>query len=242
MMRKLYLLIGFGIYLTVLMGCGKTSRLTPQPTQPVEAPSAGMPNPASVNCEQQGGKLEIRDNANGQYGMCIFLDGSECDEWAFYRKECKPGDSKAAPAPVSSAKYTNDVYGFSFSQPDTWTAEDGNHSVTFHRQDYVLFIGYRWENEQLPPFRTGMPAGDFTDGGSFKLLGQDYPKKMLVFEGKTKVVEYGANIPANNLRLYIWLDDSSADYAALDIPIQIIAEANQILASFALTGGGTPYP
>jgi uncharacterized protein len=51
-----------------------------------------MPNPASVNCMEKGGSLEIRTEAAGQYGVCRFYNGSECDEWALYRGECKPGD------------------------------------------------------------------------------------------------------------------------------------------------------
>ncbi len=64
---------------------------TPQPTA---APSgqAGMANPASVHCEEHGGKVEMRTDANGGvYGVCIFPDGSECEEWKFFRGECKPG-------------------------------------------------------------------------------------------------------------------------------------------------------
>ena len=58
-------------------------------------PEAGMPNPASVFCEEKGYKLEIRTAADGsQQGFCIFPDGSECDEWAFYRGECAPGTPK----------------------------------------------------------------------------------------------------------------------------------------------------
>ena len=58
-----------------------------------ELDGAGLPNPASVYCEEQGGKLEIRTAADGtQHGVCIFPDGSECDEWAFYRGECGPVD------------------------------------------------------------------------------------------------------------------------------------------------------
>lgn len=50
---------------------------------------AGMANPAAVHCEEHGGKVEVRAAAGGdQYGVCIFADGSECDEWAFYRGEC----------------------------------------------------------------------------------------------------------------------------------------------------------
>lgn len=61
-------------------------------TQEPEEPGSGLPNPASVYCEQNGGKLEIReDSEGGQYGVCIFPDGSECDEWAYFRGECAPG-------------------------------------------------------------------------------------------------------------------------------------------------------
>ncbi len=50
-----------------------------------------LANPASVYCKEQGYDLEIRtDKESNQYGVCIFLDGSECEEWAYYRGECKP--------------------------------------------------------------------------------------------------------------------------------------------------------
>jgi putative hemolysin len=56
-------------------------------------PETQLPNPASVFCQENGGTLEIReDNANGQIGYCVFDDGSECEEWAFYRGECQPGE------------------------------------------------------------------------------------------------------------------------------------------------------
>jgi len=53
-------------------------------------------NPASVYCEDNKGRLEIRTNEQGQYGVCIFSDNSECEEWAYYRGECKPGQLKQA--------------------------------------------------------------------------------------------------------------------------------------------------
>lgn len=57
-------------------------------------PKADMPNPASKYCEENGGTVDIRTLIDGsQTGFCVFPDGSECDEWAFYRGECKPGDS-----------------------------------------------------------------------------------------------------------------------------------------------------
>jgi putative hemolysin len=56
---------------------------------PTASSKAGMANPASTFCVKNGYKIEIRKNADGsEYGVCIFNDGKECEEWAFYRKEC----------------------------------------------------------------------------------------------------------------------------------------------------------
>ena len=56
--------------------------------------NVGLANPASVYCINQSGKLDIRSDLDGnQYGVCIFKDGSECEEWKFFRGECKQGDS-----------------------------------------------------------------------------------------------------------------------------------------------------
>jgi hypothetical protein len=61
-----------------------------------------MPNPASVYCEEHGGRLTIRTgNEDGQYGVCIFSDDSECEEWAYLRDECKPGDAFATSVPTA---------------------------------------------------------------------------------------------------------------------------------------------
>jgi putative hemolysin len=45
-------------------------------------------NPASVFCEEHGGKLDIKDEVGGQVGYCTLPDGKVCEEWAFYRGEC----------------------------------------------------------------------------------------------------------------------------------------------------------
>lgn len=50
-------------------------------------------NPASVYCVDQGGTLDMRESSLGTYGVCIFSDGSECEEWEYFREECAMGDS-----------------------------------------------------------------------------------------------------------------------------------------------------
>ena len=68
------------------------------PITPSAQPAATMPNLASVYCSENGGTLAIRkDTQGGEYGVCTFADGSECEEWAFLRGECKPGDAPAQP-------------------------------------------------------------------------------------------------------------------------------------------------
>lgn len=65
----------------------------PTPNQTATEPAVGVANPASVYCEEQGGQLEIRTDEDGnEVGYCIFPDGSECEEWAFYRGECSPAN------------------------------------------------------------------------------------------------------------------------------------------------------
>ncbi len=56
----------------------------------VEEKQSGLPNPASQFCVEKGYELEIRTKPDGsQTGYCIFPDGSECEEWAYYRGECQ---------------------------------------------------------------------------------------------------------------------------------------------------------
>ncbi|MBP4042822.1 MULTISPECIES: putative hemolysin [Aeromonas] len=45
----------------------------------------GMANPASVYCGEQGGKVIIKQEANGAVGYCHLPDGQVAEEWAFYR-------------------------------------------------------------------------------------------------------------------------------------------------------------
>ena len=52
--------------------------------------AGAMPDPASVFCREMGYDIEIRrDEEGNEYGVCVFPDGSECDEWHYYCK-CEP--------------------------------------------------------------------------------------------------------------------------------------------------------
>ena len=51
-------------------------------------PVPGLPNPATAYCVELGYEWRIVENPEGQAGMCVFPDGTECDEWSFFEGEC----------------------------------------------------------------------------------------------------------------------------------------------------------
>lgn len=86
--------------LFLLMGIVFSASCTPR--QGSLTPEANMPNPASVHCEQNGGKLDLRHDASGGVvGMCVFPDGNECEEWAYFRSECNPGNVRMTIVPTA---------------------------------------------------------------------------------------------------------------------------------------------
>ena len=102
-MKKTFLIFSVCL-IFVLSGCGnfvansntnipKANTNTPEINTNTE-PTANIANPASANCIAKGGRLEIRKNKNGEYGVCLFEDNRQCEEWAFFRGQCPEGGVK----------------------------------------------------------------------------------------------------------------------------------------------------
>lgn len=79
------------------------------PAAPVAERIPGLANPASVHCKEQGGNLEMRQDDNGgTFAVCVFADGSECEEWTFFRGDCQPaGDQPAGSINPATAHRLN---------------------------------------------------------------------------------------------------------------------------------------
>ncbi|MGD8623894.1 MAG: DUF333 domain-containing protein [Anaerolineae bacterium] len=87
---KRYLLVLIIAGALLVAACGSEPTATPDAFEsPIDTA-----NPASVHCVEQGYELEIRTEEGGSVGYCIFDDGSECEEWAYYRGECEPGTNQ----------------------------------------------------------------------------------------------------------------------------------------------------
>jgi len=225
----------------LITACNSKQGIAPTETPP-NIPEANIPNPASVYCEEQGGKVEIRDTEAGQYGICIFPDGSGCDEWALFHGICKQGTKDTTPMEGITASYVNLNYGFTLNPSKAWTIDDRIDSLLLKRPGYCLFIGFRPIGQALPLFRTGMPAGEFVDGGEFQWLGSSAKKTLLVYEGQTMLVDFCQQdqegcLTAGDLNFVIWLEPctkNAEDYPESNIPVEEITEAQKVVESLRL--------
>jgi putative hemolysin len=65
-----------------------------------------LANPASQNCVARGGMLQIeRRPDGGQYGVCVFVDNYQCEEWALFRGECPVGGLRVTGYITAAARY-----------------------------------------------------------------------------------------------------------------------------------------
>lgn len=85
-MKKIFLvLIGCVVLVLIFFGFKNFSNKSAQ---------NNLANPASENCIKNGGTLEIRKNKMGEYGVCLFEDNRQCEEWALFRDQCPVGGLK----------------------------------------------------------------------------------------------------------------------------------------------------
>lgn len=148
------------LYVTpfLIASCGDTIA-TPDSLSPTETAVAGLPNPASVFCQENGGTIEMRQDDAGQYGVCVFADGSECEEWAYYRGECRHGESipgaeptaTAEPAPTAESEPTATAEPMPTTEPTAPSAAiDTGEWLLFEHPDYGFSFSYppHWTLEE----------------------------------------------------------------------------------------------
>lgn len=100
--RILKLVLAFCLVAT-MVSYAFTIKLQPVPAQ---KSTGQIANPASVNCHKQGGTLAIKKHSDGgEYGVCIFEDNRQCEEWAMFRGECPVGGIKIAGYITPAAQY-----------------------------------------------------------------------------------------------------------------------------------------
>jgi putative hemolysin len=93
--------------------------------------SAGMANPASVNCTKQGGTLSMETRGDeGQYGVCYFEDNRQCEEWALLRGDCPVGGVKVTGYVTPAGRYCA-ITGGAYKATGTSSAGTEQGTCTF---------------------------------------------------------------------------------------------------------------
>jgi putative hemolysin len=152
--EKMKRIFTFTIIMLALTAC-TSFRVQTSESAATEIPQPNMPNPASVYCDQNGNTHEIRTAADGsQSGVCVFPDGSTCDEWAYFRGECGTATQASGGGPGGSGGTSGDGSG-GYMPPGTteeiadwWgviksSAPGAQYDDYFERQDLgqILYFG-----------------------------------------------------------------------------------------------------
>ncbi|HOG91724.1 MAG TPA: DUF333 domain-containing protein [Smithella sp.] len=92
----------------------------------------GIANPASTNCISKGGTLTIQKGVGGgEYGICIFEDNRQCEEWALFRGECPIGGKKITGYVTPAAQFCA-ITGGSYNITDQTNTEKEQGTCTFN--------------------------------------------------------------------------------------------------------------
>ena len=103
MKKQLALTLLFCLFMTA---CGSAPPQGPVETSPAATQPAQIANPASQNCIDQGGTLQIEERGDGgQYGICYFEDNRQCEEWALLNGACPVGGVKVTGYITPAAQY-----------------------------------------------------------------------------------------------------------------------------------------
>jgi putative hemolysin len=213
--------------LLTLLGIVLVSACSSYETSPT--PSGNLPNPASVNCEQNGGEFEFRqDSSGGSVGICIFPEGIECEEWAYFRGECLPTGpdlptsvTTESPTPHANNStdyqgwwaYTNPTYGFSLLVPPDWVVDEtttgdalmNGHILNVHPQssseNLNIRLTFRRTGEDILLWPTGVGAGELINEGTLDVAGERAMRVLFVCPtGEINSVWYHQNGNEPNLQ------------------------------------------
>ncbi len=166
-------------------------------------------NPASVYCQEKGGRLEIKKGPQGEYGICHFKDGSECEEWKFFRGQCHKGEYFSASSTTSTISFLNKNGSFAGLLTK---GKDGGWLITIKGQkfflsfnsssgplrDFFLFLNKNCVKKQCAAIVFGEKEKNLLFIKSISL--KNYPNLLTYFqEAREKIKEKYPQYPSANL-------------------------------------------
>lgn len=134
--------------------------------------------------------------------------------------------------------YENEMYGFTFEYPATWTLQESANAVTLHKENVVLNISVKRDSEDVEIRGSGMPAGEMVKGESARVLGIDIPKTLVVLDGATQSILYGEFRENANVTFVVRADAEGPG----GISETLHAELDAIVGTLDLTWAALPLP
>jgi len=152
-MKKIYFFIAVLTLGVLVSGCSLFKSTS------TNTPAVGLANPASVYCEKNDGKTEIVTASDGsEAGLCKFNDGSQCDEWQYFRGECQPGNKNSnANTPGAVGPIEIKIANFAFDRNELTLRVGAN----------VSFVNYDSVSHQIASDSTNLNSGVLQQGQAF---------------------------------------------------------------------------
>ncbi len=151
------------VLLVFLLGACKSTPTQSQPA-PTQA-GAGIANPASQNCIDQGGTLTMEERGDmGQIGVCYFEDNLQCEEWALMRGDCPVGGVKVTGYVTPAGRYCA-ITGGEYAITGNGGAEDEQGTCTF--KDGSQCDAWDYYNGVCSLGATPNPSATTSDGQTY---------------------------------------------------------------------------
>jgi len=135
----------------------------------VVPPAPALANPASQHCVSAGGRLVVEKNgAGGEFGVCLFDDNRQCEEWALLRGQCRAGGIKVAGFVTPAARYCA-ITGGSYKVTGASNTPDERGTCTFaggRRCDAAAYFNGTCAREG--PRASGIPKRSPTIEATFR--------------------------------------------------------------------------
>jgi len=169
-MKKIPLILVAAILLLTLSSCAGDQTTLEEPE--INSGITGMGNPSAVYCQELGYEFKTVLDPEGERGICILLEGQECDAWDFLEGECGQDHSYCAQQGLDMVLKHDGKNGLTQSYAvcvDENQAEVGLATEMMDLVEKSLGCGVGLEETRLPDASGAEPAPplDFTPPTSF---------------------------------------------------------------------------
>jgi len=147
---------------------------------------------------------------------------------------------ETAEVPLATVGYSNSETGIAFNYPTSWAMEEEAYTFVFRKGTVTLRLRYKMPGQaEWGPGRTGMGGtGVGALVGTAKFLGQSLDRYGVYYDDVLILVVYGGEpgtiVQSGAMEFTIVLEDTETDYKTLTVTDEVQAEAEMILASFAV--------